>query len=360
MSQVILQRMVRARWIGFIAASGLLGCSVGTTGNPGGGLGLGGSFGPTAGQGDTDGDDFGDDDDDPDDDDGMGDTDGGDSDGGGSGGDPGSATNADPTAGPDSTTGAGDDDSDDDPTADPPPIPDAGEPEDCGDDVDVVFVMDVSTSMGPFLDTLADEILAVDAALQAFNLASDPHYGLVVFVDDVLVLGGGAPYPSANALRDDFIQWSNFTASNLQIGGGGNYNTTWPENSLDGLWAASQSFGWRPKETTTRIIIHTTDDTFWDGPTVGNAVPIVHGYAQTQAELQSEEIRVYSFAAEIGGECECLDVSMGWFDPYEGHPPMGDGTNGGVYDIDAVLSGAISLSEAIPGAVEESICDPYF
>ncbi|MCA9712186.1 MAG: hypothetical protein KDK70_40495 [Myxococcales bacterium] len=238
-------------------------------------------------------------------------------------------------------------------------LPDIEPPAECGDDVDVVFVMDVSTSMGPFLDTLADEILVVDAVLQGFDLPSDPHYGLVVFVDDYLVLGGGAPYPSANALRNDFITWSNFTASNQQIGGGGNFNTTWPENSMDALWAASQLFAWRPAATTTRVIIHTTDDTFWNGPTVGNAVPITHGWTNTQSALQSEEIRVYSFAAEIGGQCECLDVSMGWFGPYQGHPSMADGTNGGIFDIDQVLSGAISLSEAISGAVAESICDPY-
>ncbi|MEX1364095.1 MAG: hypothetical protein AB1Z98_13290 [Nannocystaceae bacterium] len=255
------------------------------------------------------------------------------------------------------------DDGDTDDDVPPPgtgePPPDSGEPPPgCVEDVDVVFVMDVSTSMGPFLGTLANEILAVDAELATYNLPSPPRYGLVVFVDDVMVAGGGAAYVSADALRSDFIDWAAFTSTNQQIGGG-NANTTWPENSLDGLYAASQSFDWRPAVSTTRIIIHTTDDTFWDGPTVGNGVPIQHGYAQTQAALQAEQINMYSFAALIGGECECLNVSAGWFGPYGGLPSMANATGGGVFDIDQVLSGAISLSEAIPGAVVESLCDPY-
>lgn len=302
----------------------------------------------------------------------AGDTDPTDADGGsgtgvpGTGGQDTASTGGSATANPNSTgsttqitAGPGPEESDDGLTWDVGTLPDVEPPEDCGEDVDVVFVMDVSTSMGPFLDTLADEILAVDATLQTFDLPSDPHYGLVVFVDDYLVLGGGAPYPSAAALRNDFITWSDFTATNQQIGGGGNFNTTWPENSLDALWAASQLFAWRPTSTTTRIIIHTTDDTFWNGPTTGNAVPIVHGWTGTQNAMQAEEIRVYSFAAQIGGQCECLDVTPGWFGPFQGQPSMADGTNGGVFDIDQVLSGAISLTEAISGAVAESVCEPY-
>src|SRR5688572_9919831 len=42
--------------------------------------------------------------------------------------------------------------------------------DDCVQDVDIVFVMDVSTSMGPFLDKLAEEILVVDQALADLGL----------------------------------------------------------------------------------------------------------------------------------------------------------------------------------------------
>src|SRR5690606_15797206 len=58
----------------------------------------------------------------------------------------------------------------------------------CEHDVDIVFVMDVSTTMAGFINMLADEMLAVDAAIQALDLPSPPNYGLAVFVDDALLV----------------------------------------------------------------------------------------------------------------------------------------------------------------------------
>ncbi|MCX4246034.1 vWA domain-containing protein [Paraliomyxa miuraensis] len=228
----------------------------------------------------------------------------------------------------------------------------------CQQSLDIVFVMDVSTTMGGFINLLANEMLAVDAAIQMLDLPDEPHYGLAVFVDDAALLNGGAPYANATALRDDFLMWAAFTASNQQVGGG-NSNSTWTENSLDGLYLAANGFQWRPAETTTRIVIHTTDDTFWDGPTIGNGVMIQHGYAETVQALQDQFVRVYAFADQIGGACNCMDVTPGWSTPFMGMLPIPEATDGGVYDINMVLSGAVSLVDAINAAVEESYCDPY-
>lgn len=230
------------------------------------------------------------------------------------------------------------------------------DPAACDEDVDIVFVMDVSTSMGPFLNTLADEILIVDQALAALELPNPPHYGLVVFVDDIALLGGGAPYPDVGTLQDDFRMWSSFTSSNQQVAGG-NLNTTWPENSLDALYAAAAGFQWR--ENAARLVIHTTDDTFWEGPATQNGVQIQHDYPSTVDALQNGEIRVFSFAAQIGGQCECEDVTPGWSSPHLGMPPIPEATDGDVFDIDLVLAGQVSLADAINGAVETSMCDPY-
>ena len=234
--------------------------------------------------------------------------------------------------------------------------PDA--PTSCEQDVDIVFVMDVSTSMMGFLNTLASEIDAVDAAIAGLQLPSAAHYGLVVFVDDTAILNTGAPYPDVASLRADFEMWANFTASNQQVGGG-NLNTTWPENSLDALYAAATGFQWRPAEDTLRIVIHTTDDTFWDGPATQNGVTIQHGYEEVVMALQERQIRTYTFAAQIGGMCSCEDVTPGWSSPYAGQTPIPEATGGQVFDIDLVLVGQVSLSDAIPAAVEDTLCDPY-
>ncbi|HET6584749.1 MAG TPA: hypothetical protein VFG69_14930 [Nannocystaceae bacterium] len=228
----------------------------------------------------------------------------------------------------------------------------------CESEVDVVFVMDVSTSMGAFLSTLADEIIAVDTAIQELGLATQPHYGLAVFVDDYLLVGGGTPYDDVGLLAADFDMWSTFTGSNSQVNGGG-FNTTFPENSLDPLFAAATDFDWRPLGTTTRIVIHTTDDTFSEAPAVVDGIPVEHDYVDTVDALQDEQVRVFAFAAMLGGPSEFDDVSMGWFVPYGAELAIPVATDGGVYNIDDVLAGTVSLGDAIVAAVEDSHCDPY-
>lgn len=238
-------------------------------------------------------------------------------------------------------------------------LPDApGGDRDCEQNLDIVFVIDVSTTMGEFIGLLSDEMLAVDAAVQELDLLAPPHYGLAVFVDDAAVLNDGQPYDDALALQADFDTWAAYTSSNEQVGGG-NGNSTFTENSLDGLYFAADQFDWRPAGTTTRMIVHVTDDTFWDGPTVGNGVAIEHGYEETVEQLQDEQVRVFSFADTIGGSCECEDVSMGWSTPYMTMTPIPEATDGGVYDINMILAHTVSLTEAIDAAVENSYCNPY-
>lgn len=242
-------------------------------------------------------------------------------------------------------------------------LPDEGaddgiDPMECIQDVDIVFVMDVSTTMGPFFDKLEAEIQAVDTALAAFNLPNPPHYGLAVFVDDFTLVNTGVPYTDVNTLRADFEEWNNFTATNQQTQGGG-FNSTWTENSLDALYAAAGGFQWRPIDTTLRMIIHTTDDTFWNGPTVADGVNILHNYAETVDILQSKQVRMFTFADYVGGQSGGDDVSMGFFTDFQGQPPIPMQTGGAAYNIGEVLAGVISLSDAITQSVEDSYCEEY-
>jgi hypothetical protein len=213
-------------------------------------------------------------------------------------------------------------------------LPDEGvddgiDPMDCIQDVDIVFVMDVSTTMGPFFDKLEAEIQAVDTALAAFDLPNPPHYGLVVFVDDFTLVNAGVPYTDVNTLR------------------------------ADPLFAAAGGFQWRPIDTTLRMIIHTTDDTFWNGPTVADGVNILHNYPETVDLLQSKQIRMFTFADFIGGQFENQDVSMGFFTDFQGQPPIPMQTGGAAFNIGEVLAGIISLADAITQSVEDSYCEEY-
>ncbi len=163
------------------------------------------------------------------------------------------------------------------------------------------------------------------------------------------LLNGGAPYDSVATLQQDFNDWSAFTSTSSQVSGGG-FNSTWPENSLDAIYlAAAAGFQWRPMEGTLRLVIHTTDDTFWNGPTTADGVEIQHGYGETVMALQSREIRDFSFAAQIGGQCECENVTPGWSSPYMGMPAIPEAAGGLVYDIDLVLAQQVSLADALTG-----------
>jgi hypothetical protein len=229
-------------------------------------------------------------------------------------------------------------------------------PEDCGQNVDIVFVMDVSTSMDAFLNKLNQEMEAVDQSIKSIAPMASPYYGLAVFVDDAMLLNSGKPFQNVSALRGEFKKWANFTSWNQQLQSQES-NTTWPENSLDALFAAASSFSWRPGSL--RIAIHTTDDTFWNGPTSENGVSIQHNYQDTLQKLLSQQIRVFSYAAKYGGPDENQDVSAGWFGPYGGADAIPKATGGGVFELDQVVSGQTSLAQSITGIVKDTLCKPY-
>jgi hypothetical protein len=108
--------------------------------------------------------------------------------------------------------------------------------------VDVVFVIDVSGSMVAPLMNLEAEVGMVDAALQAKSLPSAPHYGLVVFVDDVIVMNAGEAYADiaslTTAVRNEVTTTTvnSLRQADAAIAEG---NWSWPENTLDALHAAA-------------------------------------------------------------------------------------------------------------------------
>lgn len=238
-----------------------------------------------------------------------------------------------------------------------------GDTQRCKTQLDVVFVMDVSTSMTGFFDALEQDILEVDEALGQLDVEADTHYGLVVFVDDTEVGNAGGAYVDSSQLAAEFASWNEFTGNNRQIHHPGD-NGTLEENSLDGLYSAAAEFQWRPAATTHRVVIHTTDASFWDGPVIQpDGVAIEHGYAETVARLRDEEIRVFAFASAAAGPAfpgfPGFDTAAGWFAPYNSMPPIPEDTGGAALSIDDVLAGTVSLADAIPQVVEQSQCEPY-
>lgn len=228
--------------------------------------------------------------------------------------------------------------------------------EECFENIDVVFVLDVSTSMGYILSTLEEEIGHVWTA--AAEIDDTPHFGLVVFVDDVLVSNEGHTYDTVDAIQADFHRWYQHTSTNQQTRSGAS-NTDWPENSLDALVAAATDFEWRDSATTVRVVIHATDDTFLERPArFESGIAAEHTYDETVAILQEHLVRVGSFAAHIGGQFDDQNVEAGFFTEYRGQRAIPEAASGRAYDIDEV-GDAISLADAISGFVLDEVCEAY-
>ncbi len=116
-----------------------------------------------------------------------------------------------------------------------------------GRPVDIVFVMDVTESMQPYIDAIKQNIIQFAQDLAANN--RDYRLGLVTFEDYVV-----SAYPDCNcAYRktltsnvQQFIQW----VGGLHAGGGGDI----PEDQLDALAYAS-TFPYRPNAQSIVILI---------------------------------------------------------------------------------------------------------
>jgi hypothetical protein len=222
------------------------------------------------------------------------------------------------------------------------------------DNIDVVFVIDVSTTMSFMLRHLSQEISALDEVVRRHD--AQPRYGLAVFVDDVMLVNEGKAYADIESLRRDFEHWAAFTSSNRQLRSD-LLNLDWPENSLDALHAAATGFDWRPAEETLRLVVHATDDTFGEGGHWLSGGEVRHGYADTVRALQEAHVRVATFAARIGGRCECENVEAGFFAPYRGQPSIPDATGGAVFDIDEVASKRLRFATAVTALVDNTVCD---
>ncbi len=262
----------------------------------------------------------------------------------------------------------------------------------CTEDIDVVLVLDVSSSMGFVLDKLDTEITKVVSASNA--LKAGAHFGLVVFVDNVKLYatgdqGGGKIHTMAPSLSAAFKDAkATYTTPNRNPGDGPTGPTTQnpicEEDALDGLHVAATDFPWR--DSAARIVIVVTDDTFLekpdnygdrdgdgltnktDYPREGN-YPAGFALDETVTELKKQAIRVFSFtrltppgildltACGTGRRHPTADsITFGWTKPYDGKTPIPNATGGKNFDLDAVRAGSVSLADTINDVVLQSHC----
>ena len=167
-----------------------------------------------------------------------------------------------------------------------------------GRPVDIVFVMDVTESMQPYIDAVKQNVIAFAQDLQANS--RDYRLGLVTFEDYVV-----SAYPDCNcAYRNSFTsdvkQFSEWVGS-LHAGGGGDI----PEDQLDAL-AYAAKFPFRPEAEGIIIIVTDApphhdgdgsadtshDQAFWDHHTRGVQVTDLTG-TKVAAMLKKNGLTLY-------------------------------------------------------------------
>ena len=240
-----------------------------------------------------------------------------------------------------------------------PPLPPCTEP------IDVVFVMDVSTSMMDEVDSVRAGVDSIWAAAQA--LTTDTQFSLVVFVDDVVSVNGCAAFDSVAAMQTELARWRDFTSTNNQPAGSPYSNSDCPENSLDALYTAATTCPWR--EGATHIVIHVTDDTFEERPFMLSnvfgigGIPVLRTYSETVSALMAGELRVGVFAAPGAGEfCgagSSPDVGRGFHAPFNGMPSVAEATGGRAWSIRDVRAGTLDMAEAIGAFARDEYCTLY-
>ena len=262
----------------------------------------------------------------------------------------------------------------------------------CTEDIDVVLVIDTSSSMNFVLDALEDEFADVVETSNA--LKTGAHFGAVFFQDNVLLDAtgdeeGGKVHLGADSLASAFATMRDvYTANNRNPGDGPDGPTTQnplcEENALDALAAAATQYPWRANAA--RIVVLVTDDTFLerpdnygdrdgDGDTTGTGYPKEGNYpaastvAETVQSLQNGAIKVFSFTRlkapgflDLGkcgtGRRHPSDeaVTYGWSKPYGNQAPIPEQTGGKNFDLDLVKSGSVHLGDAISDIVLQTRC----
>jgi hypothetical protein len=226
----------------------------------------------------------------------------------------------------------------------------------CERTVDVVLVVDVSSSMDPELRALRDASVALVDQLRALDAGA--RVSLVVFVDDALAIAECMPLADGEALARELETWRLLAPENRSPMSG-TLNQDCVENSLDALALAAGGCPWR--EGSARLLVHVTDDTFAERPTVlsgpfGGGIVVQSTYAEAVDALVRRGIRVLAVARQgVGEPCgagRSADVGAGFHSNWNAMPSIPERTGGRALDVEALVDGRLDLPATLTAAAE--------
>src|ERR1700722_1209041 len=167
-----------------------------------------------------------------------------------------------------------------------------------GPPVDIVFVLDVTESMQPYIDAVKQNVISFAQDLQSNS--RDYRLGLVTFEDYVVSAYPDCNCPYRNAFTSDVKQFTDWVGT-LHAGGGGDI----PEDQLDAL-AYAAKFPFRPEAEGIIIIVTDApphhdgdgsadsahDQAFWDHHTRGQQVTDLTG-TKVAEQLKKNGLTLY-------------------------------------------------------------------
>ncbi len=210
--------------------------------------------------------------------------------------------------------------------------------------LDLVFVLDVSTTM--------DEMASLRAAIgRVFDFAEanglDVRFGLVTFVNDIVVHRGGE-FLDREAFFAEFDgqlvpdAWVPDAQQPRQL-----MNFDFEENQLGALHRAANDFAFRPDAR--RVFLLMTDATFGEPPlTFSDGTEALQSYDEVAAALVEQEIRLFSVHASESGR--------GLSANHEGRPSLVTQTRGTWFELSRVSAGELTLDALLADLVVGSPC----
>jgi len=219
-----------------------------------------------------------------------------------------------------------------------------GEPTGPVEPLDLVFVLDVSTTM----NELAPLRAAAEAAW-AFVEAhgADVRFGLTTFENDVRVHRDGA-FLDREAFFEELDSqlvpgsWLPDPTRPRQL-----LNFDYPENALDALARSAEEFDFRPDARHYALLM--TDDTFREPPAVfSDGTPALHGFGETSRALTDHGIRLFSIHAPLRGS--------GLSSSRDGQPSLVSATGGAWFEVSDVDHGELDLEQLLIDLVAGRTC----
>nr|MDQ3037570.1 hypothetical protein [Myxococcota bacterium] len=172
-----------------------------------------------------------------------------------------------------------------------------------------------------------------------------------------------APVADAAELASELDAWRARAPENRSPASG-IANVDCPENALDALALATSTCAWR--DVAARIVVHVTDDTFAERPTVlsgpfGGGIVVQHTFAETSDILGMNRVRVLALTRDGEGQ-DCgagrsPDVGRGFQAPYLGMPSLPDRTGGVALPLPGLTDGSLDVAAAI-ASLAEIACAP--